>query len=760
MNINFANTFQSVSVASSQTTNKAATSSAVTNVVSPRVDVLTLSGQRVEPGTYQRPVQRPAMPAGTIMLTEKDITTSRLPAIMEARQEALNATTAPRVTTYSTYFGDTLVGTKTLTQTWIPPENTSDSYLGKWHVSQDMETIASWEEIMEMAKEMPDARFSYKATYTVDGKVVSEYEGKDPLASYTLGSGYNGYNHSSGEWETKQCIGNAMLDWYAGKIPENSEIFSDTGYTNIAGIAKMLGIENATNKASLLTALDDLIAEESDALTMLLSRKLGKAGLGDVTKKITFAEDKDGNIVIEGNISARDKRKLAQIINGDSELVDRIKTQKARMEIAEELRKDGETDPKTKEVYQADFSNKKFDAARTQLLSDVLRRHGATLDDVANDKENITTLLSEFSELSSEVQAYKDRLNAPKPTDMLTPGTALKVGEKRAEKSDAVRSLLSMHRGTLTEATGEERNFRMELGEIRQVINKKIVDPYNDMYINVDPNAQITKFNMKIDDQGRLSITDVQTFGNDPEANKRAERVMNTWLNLQFDDEEQENPEKADAAPATNSFGCAAPPPSSSCMGSESVIQKAVNPSGCSPSPSSSSNTKTGPTIRDVAKEVGLAMLDAHDAEHGDVKEFKHEIISTSFNYEILSPDADRAALEEMEMLTWDIGTALGEFFGKTMGIENPFAVIFGSDGMLSLNKGSLSSLETQAVQKVLKEVNKYLTADAAGEDTEGMLNPVLTDIAEKFVAMKEIQGKLHDKSHIPKKGMVFGVNG
>jgi hypothetical protein len=195
-------------------------------------------------------------------------------------------------------------------------------------------------------------------------------------------------------------------------------------------------------------------------------------------------------------------------------------------------------------------------------------------------------------------------------------------------------------------------------------------------------------------------------------------------------------------------------------MGSESVIQKAVNPSGCSPSPSSSSNTKTGPTIRDVAKEVGLAMLDAHDAEHGDVKEFKHEIVSTSFNYEILSPDADRAALEEMEMLTWDIGTALGEFFGKTMGIENPFAVIFGSDGMLSLNKGSLSSLETQAVQKVLKEVNKYLTADAAGEDTEGMLNPVLTDIAEKFVAMKEIQEKLHDKSHIPKKGMVFGVNG
>jgi len=86
--------------------------------------------------------------------------------------------------------------------------------------------------------------------------------------------------------------------------------------------------------------------------------------------------------------------------------------------------------------------------------------------------------------------------------------------------------------------------------------------------------------------------------------------------------------------------------------------------------------------------------------------------------------------------------------------------VIFGSDGMLSLNKGSLSSLETQAVQKVLKEVNKYLTADAAGEDTEGMLNPVLTDIAEKFVAMKEIQEKLHDKSHIPKKGMVFGVNG
>jgi len=39
------------------------------------------------------------------------------------------------------------------------------------------------------------------------------------------------------------------------------------------------------------------------------------------------------------------------------------------------------------------------------------------------------------------------------------------------------------------------------------------------------------------------------------------------------------------------------------------------------------------------------------------------------------------------------------------------------------------------------------------------MLSPVLTGVAEKFVALKEVMGKIHDKSLVPKE-VRFGVNG
>ena len=50
-----------------------------------------------------------------------------------------------------------------------------------------------------------------------------------------------------------------------------------------------------------------------------------------------------------------------------------------------------------------------------------------------------------------------------------------------------------------------------------------------------------------------------------------------------------------------------------------------------------------------------------------------------------------------METLTQDIGAALGDFFGKMLGIENPFSLIFGADGLLSFNADSLLSFESQS---------------------------------------------------------------
>jgi hypothetical protein len=58
----------------------------------------------------------------------------------------------------------------------------------------------------------------------------------------------------------------------------------------------------------------------------------------------------------------------------------------------------------------------------------------------------------------------------------------------------------------------------------------------------------------------------------------------------------------------------------------------------------------------------------------------------------------------------------------------------------------------------VLDDINRYFAAEEAGEDTEGMLSVELTGVADKFAALKEAQGKIHDKSLLPKEGTRFTI--
>jgi len=313
-----------------------------------------------------------------------------------------------------------------------------------------------------------------------------------------------------------------------------------------------------------------------------------------------------------------------------------------------------------------------------------------------------------FPGLESELEAYFDRTHGPKASPTWAPAETIKIGESSGEKSTAVRSLLAIKRGELSEATDEEPNFHSDMGRLRDVIFKFLVDEYNEMYVDLDPSMQITNFSMKIDDKGRLTITDVETWGGDPKANAQAEKVMNTW---KFADNEELEEE-------------------------------------------------LGASLVEFSKELGLAILDAHDDEYGNVQEFKHHIIAKGFGYEIFSPDADRATLAEIAELTAEIGTALGDFFGKTIVIENPFTLIFGNDGLLSLGDAiSLTSAESQAVKDVLDELNAFLRAEEAGEDTEGMLSPQLTGIGEKLLALQEAKERILDKSLLAEEGVRFGVN-
>jgi hypothetical protein len=504
-------------------------------------------------------------------------------------------------------------------------------------------------------------------------KVLSTYESK------YAGEGFPCYSTAENEW----------IFWVlpTGQWGNNNiGIFSGSA-NSFSSLGKLLGLEGTNStKHLLLASLDKAIAKESNELTKVLSRALKEAGLEDVTKKITFAEDEKGNIVIEGNISAKQKKKLAKLINENPKLVEQIKTQKARMEIAEELRNDGRfiddegkfTTKDTGKTYKANLSDKKFDAARTQLLKSFLSKNDFALENLADeDNTQLNELLESFPELKTEIKAYLDRQN-----------------EEGEEESSALRPLLAMKRGVLSEAVVvDETELLMDGMKLRKTIYEEIVTEYNKLYKD-HPDAQIFKFDMKFDHKGRLKITNVETSGNDPKENEIAQRAMNSWL-------------------------------------SEEMVQD--------------------------GRALGLAMLDKHDDEHGDVQEFKHEVVFSAFGgYQVLSPDADRAAMEELEGLTQELGAVLGNFFGNTLGIENPFELVFGADGKLSFGAHSLLSMESDKIQEVLDAVNEYFAAEEAGEDTEEMLSGELVGIAERLVALKEVAGKIHDKSLLPEKGFRF----
>ena len=260
-----------------------------------------------------------------------------------------------------------------------------------------------------------------------------------------------------------------------------------------------------------------------------------------------------------------------------------------------------------------------------------------------------------------------------------------------------------------------EPDFSWEVTELRSNIYKTIVDKYNEMY-RFDPDLQITGFSMKIDDQGKLTITDVQTEGNDPKANARAEKFLNRWLT----DE-----------------------------------------------------------VKEQAEQLGFKILSAHDAEFEDVlrngtmlesfdneetddkERFKHEIlISSGFDskYQILSPDADKVLLAEMAELMQDFGGLLRNFFGQTLDVQNPFELILGPDGLLSLGEsGTLSPMELGVVKQGLWDMNRSIASWKAGEETEkiDMLSP---RFKKQLLALEDVQRKIHDKSLLPKKGLRFSL--
>lgn len=476
----------------------------------------------------------------------------------------------------------------------------------------------------------------------------------------------------------------ASLEFAAGAKTDDSPNLDST----YAAFGKMLGLGGQlSDKTILLTSLNNLIANESEMLSKGISGVMEKAGLGDVTKKITFSENAEGNIVVEGNIRARQKRQLAKLINDDPKLVERIKTQKARMEIASEL---GKGNP--------DFSSHKFQAAQTQVLKDFLGKNGFSLNDVRveddgsgnknivlrdsagniKDDKAFQKFLNSSPEIGQEILAYAERQNSPVTSDDVN--------------SSATRPLLSIKRGIISEGTNEKRDLSTQAEKFKETISLMLKAYYEE---NKTPTEQqITDFSLKISSTGMLSVNEVQTAAGDDWKSKAAAAKVLTSL---FTD-----------------------------------------------------------SIREGAKYLGEAILEQHDDDHGDVKEYKHHVIIGEPNeaeaYKILSPEADAAASREMNELTQDIGVALRDFFGKTLKINEPFSIVFNMNGGLDLSDASsLSVANFRMVKNVIDEVNKFLAAEESGDDAaEVNLSSELRGVAEKFLALKDVKDKFHDQSQVP----------
>jgi hypothetical protein len=364
------------------------------------------------------------------------------------------------------------------------------------------------------------------------------------------------------------------------KFPED-KIFSNR-LDSLSSLGQIIGLDESAAKdiQSFVAALETNIETESSRLTGLLKAALSQAKLGDVTKKITFSQDADGRIVIEGNIRKDQKERLAQIINDDSELSELIKTQSAKKAVLAELKESITDEPADYKSYNAwlkhnarpmgfDLSKDSLAPSREQLLKRFLNESGVSLSELGADPDAV---LGKYAELG-EIKGLRNEINA-----LLT--AEIKKAEAITTET-APQPLLAMKRGELVELVGMD-DIDDRLSSLKQKFTQWIRQ-YN-VSNGEQSGLNITGYTVTLDEQGRASINAETDDGDFKSKQLAAQFLMSQIAPKAFED-------------------------------------------------------------------IGLAILDAHDDEHGDVQEYLHSVIIESGDngYRIESPDADQAALAELE---------------------------------------------------------------------------------------------------------------
>ena len=176
------------------------------------------------------------------------------------------------------------------------------------------------------------------------------------------------------------------------------------------------------------------------------------------------------------------------------------------------------------------------------------------------------------------------------------------------------------------------------------------------------------------------------------------------------------------------------------------------------------------PTFKALAEVTSNAILQKHDAEHGDVDEYKHEVelevdIITGITAEVRSEEADNAALEDLAETTVDVAESLGTFVHNTFReahdemTANEFATIFSDpvdiyideNGALSIDEATVQNQEyLQTIQEALSVLNNLLEDDKLQEGENSDMDDLPKGLQATFEQLQdvaEIMDRFHDRS-------------
>lgn len=477
-------------------------------------------------------------------------------------------------------------------------------------------------------------------------------------------------------------------------------------------LAKLLGIGYG-NSADQLKTLAASIDHETTELQKSIQSALKSAGVSmHVMDRLSIDVDSNGKLVLGG---IKDKKTLAKIekaLAQDEKLGDRLTALAAKKEVLNIFEKgDAAIDQ---------FANSaKYDDLKARLLKGYMNENDVDLtkikssEGVLTDSDGkLTSLLSELPGLSEDVTRLFDEKRLEKETEKARSTDARKW--ENAERTDSYSMFVFQNGHLLDQNVESESELTSRLQSLLGIVvpgHKDELRMGREITIGeaislwnaengTTPENQIHDFKLVVDERGNYSVTDFNA-GAGESAGQSGKMVLQSWL--------------------TSAFG-------------------------------------------EKLSEIATGMFETHQAQHGDVEDYKHEaevqFSGGFFSYEMRSDEADAAALADIEEKTTKIGESLTDFFQAKFATSHPdenwddhfesgIEIKIGENGKLSMDIDSLNngSKFLGFMQNTLEALNERLMSDDPFAETGFMskLDPQLNGTLKELVAVQSDLKRIHD---------------